>query len=64
MRRMQPSPSSRRGGDVEIIERVSDGDTIIAISANGTKLMLRLIGIDTPDVPRGEKPGQPFGEDA
>ncbi len=46
------------------VERVSDGDTVIAITSNQTKLRLRLLGIDAPEVPHGTKPGQPFGEDA
>ncbi len=46
------------------VERVSDGDTITAITSNQTKLRLRLLGIDAPEVPHGDKPGQPFGEEA
>jgi endonuclease YncB( thermonuclease family) len=46
------------------VERVSDGDTIVAISGNQTKLRLRLLGIDAPEVPHGKKPGQPYGEEA
>ncbi len=46
------------------VERVSDGDTITTITANQTKLRIRLLGIDAPEVPHGTKPGQPFGEDA
>ncbi len=46
------------------VERVSDGDTITALTSEGTKLRLRLIGIDAPEAPHGDKPGQPFGEEA
>ncbi len=46
------------------VERVSDGDTVTAVTSEGTKLRLRLLGIDAPEVPHGEKPGQPYGEDA
>jgi len=46
------------------VERVSDGDTVTAITSNQTKLRIRLVGIDAPEVPHGEKPGQPFGEEA
>ncbi len=46
------------------VERVSDGDTVTAITSNQTKLRIRLAGIDAPEVPHGEKPGQPFGEEA
>ena len=46
------------------IERVSDGDTVTATTGNGTKLKIRLLGIDSPEIPRGKNPGQLFGEDA
>jgi len=46
------------------VERVSDGDTIIAHTSNQTKLRLRLLGIDAPEVSHGKKPGQPYGEEA
>ena len=46
------------------VERVSDGDTITAITGNKTKFRIRLLGIDAPEVPHGDKPGQPFGEEA
>ena len=45
---------------VATVERVSDGDTIIALTSEGTKLRIRLLGIDAPEVPHGKKPGQPF----
>jgi hypothetical protein len=46
------------------VDRISDGDTAIATSANGTKLRIRLLGIDAPEIPRGRKPGQSHGEEA
>ncbi len=46
------------------VELVSDGDTITAVTSEGTKLRLCLLGIDAPEVPHGDKPGQPFGEEA
>ncbi len=46
------------------VERVSDGDTVVAVTGNGTKLRLRLLGIDAPEVPHSDKPGQPYGEEA
>ena len=46
------------------VQRVSDGDTITAIMENQTKLRIRLLGIDAPEVPHGTKPGQPYGEEA
>ena len=44
-------------------ECVSDGDTVTAISANSTRLRIRVLGIDAPEIPHGSKPGQPFGEE-
>ncbi len=41
------------------VERVSDGDTLIAVSENQTKLRLRLLGIYAPENPPGQKSGQP-----
>ena len=46
------------------VERVSDGDTLVAFSSNGTKLRIRLVGIDAPEASHGEKPGQPYGTQA
>jgi len=46
------------------VERVSDGDSLVAVSENGTKLLFHLLGIDAPELPHGNLPGQPFGEEA
>ncbi len=46
------------------VERVRDGDTITALTSEGTKLKIRLLGNDAPEVPHGKKPGQHFGEEA
>lgn len=46
------------------VERVSDGGSLVAVSENGTKLRFRLLGIDAPEAPHGNMPGQPFGEKA
>jgi micrococcal nuclease len=46
------------------VDRVSDGDTVTATDASGTKLRIRLLGIDAPEIAHGSKPGQPFGEEA
>jgi len=43
---------------------VADGDTLVALDANGTKLPIRLLGIDAPEIPHGKNLGQPFGEEA
>lgn len=53
-----------------VVKKVSDGDTIQAITDNGTKLKIRLYGIDAPETAKGKKktittkPGQPYGEEA
>ena len=45
------------------VDRISDGDTVIATSDNGTKLRIRLLGIDAPEITHGTKAGQPYGEE-
>ncbi len=59
-----PSFSASPRSLVATVQRVADSDTITAISANDTKIRIRLLGIDTPEIPHGSKPGQPFGEEA
>jgi endonuclease YncB( thermonuclease family) len=46
------------------VERVADGDTLTAFSGNATKLRIRLVGIDAPEIRHGRAPGQPFGAEA
>lgn len=46
------------------MDRVSGGDTLVAVSSSGTKFRIRPLGIDAPEIPHGNKPGQPFGEEA
>jgi endonuclease YncB( thermonuclease family) len=43
------------------ITKISDGDTVQAITPEGTKLKVRLYGIDAPETQKGNKPGEPFG---
>jgi micrococcal nuclease len=44
---------------------VADGDTITVITANQTKLRIRMVGIDAPETPKGTKfPAQPYGKEA
>lgn len=52
------------------VTKVSDGDTI-QVNSQGTKLKIRLYGIDSPETEkrkkktgRVSKPGQPYGEEA
>jgi endonuclease YncB( thermonuclease family) len=46
------------------VQKVSDGDTVTLITRDGSKLRVRLYGIDAPEVRHGRKPGQGFGEEA
>jgi endonuclease YncB( thermonuclease family) len=46
------------------ITRISDGDTVQAVTPEGTKLKVRLYGIDAPETPKGKIPGEPFGNDS
>ena len=43
------------------ITKITDGDTVQAITPEGTKLKVRLYGIDAPETPKGKIPGGPFG---
>ena len=49
---------------VGTINRVSDGDSVTALSNNNAKLRIRLLGIDAPEVAHDKKPGQPYGNEA
>jgi len=49
---------------VATVVSVSAGDTITALASEGTKLRIRLLGIDAPEIPHDRKRGQPFGEEA
>jgi len=46
------------------ITKITDGDTVQAITPEGTKLKVRLYGIDAPEIAKGKIPGEPFGVDA
>jgi micrococcal nuclease len=54
-----------------VVAKVSDGDTVQVQDPLGTKVKVRLYGIDAPETEkrnrktgRISKPGQPFGEEA
>ena len=47
-----------------VVTRVVDGDTLVAETNNGTKLKVRLYGIDAPELARAGKPGQPFARES
>lgn len=44
--------------------RVADGDTLTLVTREGTRVKVRLYGIDAPEVRHEETPGQPHGEEA
>lgn len=53
------------------VTRVSDGDTIQVTESKGSKVRVRLYGIDAPETEKSNKktgnvskPGQPYGEEA
>jgi endonuclease YncB( thermonuclease family) len=59
-----PALSASPRSLVATVKHVSDADIVTAISANGTRLRIRLLGLDAPEIPHDKKPGQPFGEEA
>lgn len=46
------------------VTRVFDGDTVTLVTPEGTKLRVRLYGIDAPEIRHEKVPGQPFGKEA
>jgi len=46
------------------ITEITDGDTVRAVTPEGTKLKVRLYGIDAPETAKGKTPGETFGSDA
>lgn len=46
------------------ITKITDGDTVQAVTPEGTKLKVRLYGIDAPETAKGKIPGEPYGNDA
>jgi len=58
-----PSCASPRTVEGEVT-RVIDGDTVTLTTREGTKLRVRLYGIDAPEVRHGEMAGQPYGKEA
>jgi micrococcal nuclease len=54
-----------------VVKKVADGDTVTVVTDDGTKLKIRLYGIDAPETTKMNhrtgvvsKPGQPYGEEA
>ncbi len=58
-----PSCASSRTVEGEVT-RVIDGDTVTLTTREGTKLRVRLYGIDAPEVRHEKIAGQPFGNEA
>jgi endonuclease YncB( thermonuclease family) len=46
------------------VSRVIDGDTVTLATREGTKLRVRLYGIDAPEVRHEKTAGQPYGKEA
>jgi endonuclease YncB( thermonuclease family) len=47
-----------------IVQKVSDGDTLTLITRDGTKLRVRIYGIDAPEMRHEQEPGQLYGDEA
>ncbi|MCK6555573.1 thermonuclease family protein [Candidatus Binatia bacterium] len=52
-----------RGDSWTTVATVIDGDTI-RVGDRWQQTTVRLIGVDTPEVAHGERPGEPFGREA
>jgi endonuclease YncB( thermonuclease family) len=47
-----------------VVRAVYDGDTILLVTRDSSRLKTRLYGIDAPETAKPDKPGQPYGEAA
>jgi|GEM_PF-643835 len=47
-----------------IVRAVYDGDTVLLLTRNQSKLKVRLYGIDAPETKKPDKPGQPYGSNS
>jgi endonuclease YncB( thermonuclease family) len=45
-----------------VVRAVYDGDTILLVTRDSSRLKTRLYGVDAPETAKPDKPGQPFGE--
>jgi len=53
------------GRNVEgVVRAVYDGDTILLVTHDASRVKARLYGIDAPETAKPDQPGQPFGEAA
>jgi endonuclease YncB( thermonuclease family) len=46
------------------VKAVYDGDSILLVTRDASRLKMRLYGIDAPETAKPDQPGQPFGEAA
>jgi len=44
-----------------VVREVYDGDTILLVTRESSRLKTRLYGVDAPETAKPDKPGQPFG---
>ena len=47
-----------------VVRAVYDGDTILLVTRESSRLKTRLYGVDAPETAKPDKPGQPFGDAA
>jgi micrococcal nuclease len=47
-----------------VVRAVYDGDTILLVTHDASRVKTRLYGIDAPETAKPDQPGQPFGEAA
>lgn len=59
-----PTSVYAQGIRVAKVVQVIDGNSLIAEARGGTKLRVRLVGIEAPQLAQGKKPGQPLAEEA
>jgi len=45
-----------------MVKAVYDGDTVLLVTREESRLKVRLYGIDAPETKKPDMPGQPFGE--
>lgn len=58
-------PLNVPAGTNAVVERVVDGDTLVAVAvADGKKLTVRIIGVDTPEVGKSGRQGECYADEA
>ena len=57
-----PARSASSRSLIATVQHVADGDSVTAISDNGTKLRIRLLGIEAPEVAIIESPASPLAK--